>query len=257
MFPQQRKLRDSAIVKVREHVGAAKIWIPKVPVPKQGCPSKVPKPGSQARFPSKFPKQGVQARFPKVPRKRLPNIPKQSSQAKFLTKVRKFPRNKSPKFLNSQGKVPKQGSQEQVPKSRFPSKVPKPSFQARFPSKVRKQGVQVSFPKFRKVPGNNCQVPKVLRKKFRSKVPRNRFRKIPKDSQRFPRTGSQAKFPKARLSEVLRNRFPSKAPKVPRKRFRRKVPKQGSQEQVPRVSKSLQEQVSKQGSKEQVPKPGS
>ena len=83
--------------------------------------------------------------------------------------------------------------------ARFPSKVPKPSFQARFPSKV----------------------PKILRKRFRNKVPRNRFRKLPKVPKnsfeaRFQRAGSQARF----LSKVPKNGFP----------------RTGSQEQVPKDS---------------------
>ena len=44
----------------------------------------------------------------------------------------------------------------------------------------------------------------------------------------FPRRSSQARFPRAgpkRLSEVLRNRSPSKVPKVPRKRFRSNIPR--------------------------------
>ena len=168
----------------------------------------------------------------------------QHSQARFQAK-----------FLN-QGS---QGSQEhRVPKNRFPRAGFQVRFQAKFPIKVPKQGPKArfpsKFPKVERLPETDCQA---------------RFPRFPgRGSQaRFPGTGSQRffKVPKNRFPKagVLRNRFPSQVAKVSRKRFQSKVPKQeevckqGSQKQVPKVPKSLQEQVSKQGSKEQVPKPGS
>jgi hypothetical protein len=86
-------LGSSAIYKVSEKVGSAKIRIPKVPT--------FPGTGSEARFPSK------------VPKKKFPKIPKGSQEQ--LSK------------LGSQEQVPK-GFQEQAqarfPGNMFPSKVP-------------------------------------------------------------------------------------------------------------------------------------
>ena len=159
---------SSAIVKVPEQVGAAKIRIAKVSRFPGTVPRKVPKPGSQ-RFPSKVPKQGPQARF-KVPKSK---VPKQGSQERFP------------------GEVPKQGSLPKVPKSRFPSQVPKQG--QRFPG--------IGSQRFPKVPktfakrGSQEQVPKNISNFQR--FPRTGFQarfpsKVPKSM--FPQACSQARL---------------------------------------------------------------
>ena len=86
LFPSSVSLGSSAIVKVPEQVGAAKIPLRKVP-----------------RFP--VPKQGSQAGFAKVPRKKFPGerFPARGSQARFLSKVQEVPKD-------SQEEVRRQGS---------------------------------------------------------------------------------------------------------------------------------------------------
>ena len=93
----------------------------------------VPRQGSQAKFPSKVPKQDPQARFPskfpKGAKGSRKQIVKQGSQAGFprssgRDSEARFPGTgfeRFPKILNV--------SQEQVPKSRFPSKLPTQGFQ--------------------------------------------------------------------------------------------------------------------------------
>ena len=81
-FPDSVSLVSSAIVKVLEQVGAAKIRIPKVP--------RFLRRGSQTRLPKvqeEVPK-GSQARFPKGSRKRFPKV-RESSQARFPSQVPK------------------------------------------------------------------------------------------------------------------------------------------------------------------------
>ena len=236
-FPNNVSLGSSAIVKVPEQVGAAKIPLRKVP-----------------RFP--VPKQGSQAGFAKVPRKKFPGerFPARGSQARFLSKVQEVPKN-------SQEEVLKQGSQRfrsqkftKVPKSGFPSNLPKQGSQ-RFPSKASKVA-RNRIPKIFK--GSRAQVPQDFQM-FSGTDSQARF-------PRFPGRGSDARFP----SKVLRKRFPG-FPKVRKNRFRSKVPKsrfpsqvpkQGSQEQVitrsrfAKIPNGSQEQVPKQGSQEQVPKQG-
>ena len=160
-FPNSVSLGSSAIVKVPEQVGAAKIRIAKVSRFPGTVPRKVPKPGSQARFP-KVSKQGSQARF-KVPKSK---VPKQGSQERFPGEV---PKQGSLRF-------PGRGSQRfpKIPKSRFPSQVPKQG--QRFPGTGSQR-----FPK----------VPKTFAK-------RGSQEQVPKNIsifQRFPRTGFQARFP--------------------------------------------------------------
>ena len=246
-FPNSVSLGSSAIVKVPEQVGAAKILLRKVP----RFPGRV----SQARFPGR----GSQARFPgrgsqeEVPRKRFPS---------------KVPRNR----------FPGTGSQEQVPKQEVPKQeVPKQGFRSRFPSKVPSQvsnlGSQVrsqskvseQVSQSRKAPGNRLpsMVPKVPSKRFPARGSQARFPGT--GSGRFPKIlqGSQEQVTKNRFPRagVLRNRFPSQVAKVPRKRFPSQVSKQGSQEHIPkwgyqaRVRKqSSQEQICKQGVQAQVSK---
>ena len=171
-FPNSVSLGSSAIVKVPEQVGAAKIplrKVPRFPVPKQG---------SQAGFPSRVCKgsqEEVSRR--KVPSKRFAGrVPKQGSGGSL-----RFPRRGSQARI---AKVPfpkiHKGSQERV--SKQPS-------QARF-AKVPKQGkqsCQEQDPKdFQRFPSaGSPRFPKVLR-------------------NRFPRAGFQARFP----SKVPRKRFP-------------------------------------------------
>ena len=235
-FPNSVSLGSSAIVKVPEQVGAAKIPLRKVP-----------------RFP--VPKQGSQAGFAKVPRKKFPGerFPARGSQAGFLSKVQEVPKD-------SQEEVPKQGSQRfrsqkftKAPKSGFPSNLPKQGLQ-RFPSKaskvarnripkiskgsraqvpqdsqrfsgtgsqeqVSKQGSQARFP------GRGSQrfpVPKlVLIGKVRkpgsqgSHGSQGSQEQVPKDSQTFPRTRFQARFPRAGCQA----NFPSQVPKQVAQRF--------------------------------------
>jgi len=204
-------LGSSAIVKVSEQVGAAKIRIARVP--------RLPGRGSQARFPSQVPqeevprkrfpgrgsqeqapKPGSKARFPMVPRKRFPKIPKDSQR---------FPRAGSQARLPSK-EVPKQGKGS---KDRLPSKLPKQAYQARLPSK----GSQARFPR----KGSKGS-------RFPSNVSKNRFAgKVPK--QRFPRTVSQDRF-------FRRNRFPRTGfqEQVSRNRFpRTRLPSKGSQAKLP------------------------
>ena len=190
--------------------------VPFTKVPKSGFPSNVPKQGSQ-RFPRKaskvarnrFPKistgsqaqvpqdsqrfsgtgyqeqvskQGSQPRFAKILRKRFPV---RGSQARFSGKVPK---------QGSQGRFPSRfpskvrtGSQEKVPKKRFPgrfpSMVPKSRFQTKFQSKVSKQSSQARFATF----------PRKVLKQGSQKFPGNLFAKVPKSGfpNEVPNQGSQ------------------------------------------------------------------
>ena len=159
-FPNNVSLGSSAIVKVPEQVGAAKIPLRKVP-----------------RFP--VPKQGSQAGFAKVPRKKFPGerFPARGSQARFLSKVQEVPKD-------SQEEVPKQGSQRfrftKVPKSGFPSNLPKQGSQ-RFPSKASKVARNRIY-RFPKVPERRSP-----------KIPKGSQEQVPKSM--FPRAGFQARFP--------------------------------------------------------------
>ena len=75
------------------------------------------------------------------------------------------------------------GSQEQVPKSRFPSKVPKRGSQASFPSKVPKQDSH----RFQE---------QVSKTGFQASFAGIGFQGVTQVSRnRFPRTGSQARLP--------------------------------------------------------------
>ena len=81
-------------------------------------------------------KQGSQEQ---VPRNRCPyKVPKN----RFTSKV--------PKHVPKQGsqeEVPKQGSQQRVPRNRFPNKFPRTGSQVRFPEKVPRQCFQEKVPK--------------------------------------------------------------------------------------------------------------
>ena len=100
-FPNSVSLGSSAIVKVPEQVGAAKIRIAKVPrFPGRRSQARFPGRRSQARFPSQVPKQGFQARFPGTGCQRFPQVPR--------NKFSKIPKG-------SEEQVPKQGSQARFP----------------------------------------------------------------------------------------------------------------------------------------------
>ena len=167
-FPNSVSLGSSAIVKVPEQVGAAKIPL----FPGRGSQARFPGRGSQTRFPSKvlrkrfpgFPKVRKNRFRSKVPKSRFPSqVPKQGSQEQVITRSRfaKIPNG-------SQEQVPKQGSQEQVPKQgyharfprigvqeqvprnrfpgtsrdRFPSEFTKKEFRSKSQEQICKQGVQ-------------------------------------------------------------------------------------------------------------------
>ena len=157
----------------------------------------------------------------------------------------------------------------QVPKSHVP-RFPGTGYQV--PTFTGSQSSQLPIPRFPgSFPGN--LVPRVPRRKFPSKVSRNRFpgsqarflsnkkglqeqgsqKEVPKAFQaRFPGRGSQARVPGRRFpSNVPRNRFPSK---VRKKRF----PSKGSNNRFPRTNSLGRFQTigCQHGSHEHVPKHG-
>ena len=106
-FPNS--LGSSAIVKVSEQVGAAKIRIPKVPkFPGTGS-QRSQETGSQARFPRK----GFQARFPSKVAKQ--GFQEQVSKQGCQEQVYKQGCQEQVRKQGSQEKISKQGFQEQVP----------------------------------------------------------------------------------------------------------------------------------------------
>ena len=138
-----------------------------------------------------------------------------------------------------------------------------PGFEARFPSKVPKQGPQ-RFPRtgFQAgFPANTFPGNRFPGNRFPSKVPRNRFLKVPKQGSQ----GSQARVPGTGFhrffKEVPRNRFSQIFKEVPKQgsqetgpqaRFPRKVSKQGSKNRFP--SKVTKNRFPGTGSQEQVPR---
>ena len=282
-FPNSVSLGSSAIVKVPEQVGEAKIPRRKVP----NFPEGVPKQGSQARFPSNAPTKWSPS---KVPRKRSPSkvaknrFPSKVPRNRFPSKVprkrfpSKVPRKRFP-GRGSQATFPGTGSQPRLPRigsqARFPGRGSQAGFpgrgsQAGFPGsqeEVRKQGSQeqvpTKVPRFPEIPvpkqgfqeqvskqGSSSKVSKPgSQARFQSqvpgKVPEQGFQEqVPKGLQAsFPGTGSQ-RFPK-----VPRSMFPSKVPR----------PKLGFQGQVSKnrfPGTCFQEQVSRNSFPSDVTKQG-
>ena len=122
----------------------------------------------------------------KVPRKSFPSKVTKGSQEE----VTKHSQARSPSQVLNQGsqisqeQVPKfpKSYQEQVAKSRFPSKVTKPS---------SKQGPQAMFP---------GTFPKVLKGSRKQISKQGSQEKVPKDSQRFPSKVTQEQVPVSKQS---------------------------------------------------------
>ena len=173
--------------------------------------------------------------------KRFP-VPKPVSPARFPRFSGKFPKipRDSQTILRtgSQTRFPRAGSQISQDE-RFPSKVPKQGSR-RFQEEVPKQGSQA---KFSSIVSKN-RLPKVFKQGAQEQVP--------KDFQRFPRTGSQEQVSK----QGSQARFSRKVPKqVPKQGSQARFPRKGFQARVPRTGCQTSK-VCKQGPQGRFPRTG-
>ena len=212
-FPNSVSLGSSVIVKIPEQVGAAKSGFPtgfreRFPFPREALGIRTAQgwePGSEKRFPTKVPKVSKQGSQEQAPKK---GFPARGSQARFQEQV---PKQVYQEQIPKQG-LPASGSQ-QVPKQGFlargsQARFPGTGSQARFSERRSQEGSQARFPgkgirkRLQGFPMFSGRGSRQGSQEVPSKVPRNR------SQARRSQAGSQARVPRKRFpSKVLRNRF--------------------------------------------------